>query len=138
MAKPKKKYSFILIGVLLIFLIVIKSFKSCIHFSSQNDFNNDSLNYKNEWRYHPLVFTKHARCRMFCRNISESEVKEIQHNGKINYSKSHSEDKPCASYAVEGDTPDGQHVRIVFGACEKETTVITCIDLETEHTCNCN
>ena len=35
---------------------------------------------------HPgkLIYTKHARCRMDCRHIDESEVDEIMANGRIN------------------------------------------------------
>ena len=34
-----------------------------------------------------IIFSKHARCRMACRHIDESEVKEIIKDGVINYSK---------------------------------------------------
>ena len=37
-------------------------------------------------RYNNLVITKHARCRMACRHIDESEIKEILQSGMlINY-----------------------------------------------------
>ena len=34
-----------------------------------------------------LIFSKHAKCRMDCRKIDESEVKEILKSGKINHKK---------------------------------------------------
>src|SRR5689334_9103439 len=39
---------------------------------------------------HPghLIYTKHARCRMGCRHIDESEVTEILEKGRVNYAKS--------------------------------------------------
>ena len=87
---------------------------------------------------HRLEYSKHATCRMACRNISESEVKEILQYGEVNYSKSQVHDKPCASYALEGKSSDGQQLRIVFAACDSVTKVITAIDLGLEKdTCSC-
>lgn len=86
-----------------------------------------------------LVYTKHARCRMDCRKIDESEVKEILEKGTINNDKSDPADKPCPSYALEGTTHDNQRVRIVFASCNTdEVKVVTCIDLDTDWECACN
>jgi hypothetical protein len=79
---------------------------------------------------------------MDCRDISESEVEYVLANGVINEAKSKEENDEaeghCPTYALEANTTDGQHVRIVFGACEKITKVITAIDLGVEHACSCN
>ena len=94
-----------------------------------------------DWRHHKIIYTSHARCRMECREISEAEVEYILANGIINESKSKEEDEEaeghCPTFALEGNTNDGQHVRIIFGACEKITKVITTIDLGEEHACDC-
>ena len=84
-----------------------------------------------------IEYTKHAKCRMDCRQISDEEVKKIMESGKINYRKSDLKDKPCPSYALEGITSDNQRVRIVFGQCDTKTKVITVIDLDTDWTCEC-
>jgi hypothetical protein len=86
-----------------------------------------------------INYSKHARCRMSCRHISESEVKDILKNGKINYSKSEIGDNPdCKKkYAVEGTTKDGQKVRIIFAPCQSEVTVVTVIDLGRDWECDC-
>jgi len=84
-----------------------------------------------------IEYTKHAKCRMECRKISDAEVKEIMQNGSINYRKSNVKAKPCPSYALEGRTSDDQRVRIVFGQCDEKTKVITVIDLETDWSCSC-
>ena len=85
-----------------------------------------------------LEYTRHARCRMDCRKISESEVKEIMLNGNINYRKSNVKASPCPVYAVEGTTTiDDQRVRIVFAQCDRKTKVVTCIDLDNEFNCAC-
>jgi len=85
-------------------------------------------------------YSKHARCRMDCRHISESEVMEILHNGRINYNKSEiGNNTECnRKYAVEGLTHDDQKVRIIFAPCNAEVTVVTVIDLGKEWTCDCN
>lgn len=88
---------------------------------------------------HPgqLIYTKHARCRMDCRHIDESEVQEILQKGRINYRKSEPAGRPDPKYALEGTTHDGQSVRIVFAPAKRGMVVITVIDLDTEWTCNC-
>ena len=83
-----------------------------------------------------LTFSKHAKCRMDCRKIDESEVKEILKNGKINYKKIQL-DKRGKTYPVEGFTQDKQHVRIVFAPKDDGLVVVTVIDLGTEWKCDC-
>ena len=84
-----------------------------------------------------LEYSKHAKCRMQCRKITEAEVEEVMLEGKINYNKSDIQNARCPRYAVEGVTMDDQKVRIVFAQCNEKTTVVTVIDLETEWTCHC-
>ena len=83
-----------------------------------------------------IVFSKHAKCRMDCRKIDESEVKEILKNGTINYKKIQN-DKRGKTYPVEGFTHDKQHVRIVFAPKDDGLVVVTVIDLDTEWKCDC-
>ena len=83
-----------------------------------------------------LIFSKHAKCRMDCRNIDESEVREILKNGIINHKKIQS-DKRGMTYPVEGLTHDKQRVRIVFAPKEDALVVVTVIDLDTEWKCDC-
>lgn len=86
-----------------------------------------------------INYSKHARCRMACRHISEQEVEDILKNGSINYRKSEIGDQPeCRrKYALEGNTNDGQRVRIIFAPCREEVTVVTVIDLGQDWTCDC-
>jgi hypothetical protein len=84
-----------------------------------------------------LIYTKHARCRMDCRHIDEAEVKEILQKGEINYSKSDPAARPDPKYALEGQTRDGQLVRIVFAPTSHGMVVITAIDLQREWACAC-
>jgi hypothetical protein len=84
-----------------------------------------------------FIYTKHARCRMDCRNIDETEVKEILQKGTINYQKSQYQNTDNPKYAVEGWSHDKQHLRIVFAPTEEAVVVVTCIDLENEFECHC-
>lgn len=89
---------------------------------------------------HPqkMHFSKHARCRMGCRHIDETEIKEILENGSINYHKSSLNGDPCRrKFAVEGPTKEGQRLRVIFAPCGNEMTVVTCIDLGVEWACDC-
>jgi Domain of unknown function (DUF4258) len=84
-----------------------------------------------------LQYSNHARCRMECRHITQSEVEETMRDGGINYRKSDIQNARCPRYALEDQTKEGQHVRIVFAQCDNYTEVVTVIDLDTEWTCDC-
>ena len=94
---------------------------------------------KRNWLQYPIRITKHARCRMDCRNIDMKDIQEALKSGKINYRKSEKgRDKKCPmKYAIEHFTSDGQEVRIVVGACETENVIITVIDLGKKRDFNC-
>ena len=91
-----------------------------------------------ELNRHPpkLIYSKHARCRMDCRHIDESEVEEILDEGTINYNKIEKNDKG-KSYPLEGITHDKQHVRIVFAPKKENLVVVTVIDLDKDWYCDC-
>jgi hypothetical protein len=84
-----------------------------------------------------LEYSKHAKCRMECRHISQAEVEDIMKTGTINYNKSDLQNARCPRYAVEGVTKDNQRVRFVFAQCNEKTEVVTVIDLDTEWQCHC-
>ena len=86
---------------------------------------------------HKIFYSKHARCRMDCRHIDESEVMEILQTGKLNEDKIE-EDNRGKTYPLEGVTHDRQHVRVVFAPKQDELVVVTVIDLDKEWECNCN
>ena len=83
-----------------------------------------------------IVYSKHARCRMNCRFIDESEVKEILQDGVLNEDKIEVSNKG-KSYPLEGRTHDGQRVRIVFAPQGEKLVVVTVIDLEKDYKCDC-
>ena len=85
-----------------------------------------------------LEYTIHARCRMDCREVTEAEVREILEKGRVDLSKSNLHDKPCPTYALEGYSREGQHLRVIFAPCREVTRVVTCIDLDKKWECNCD
>jgi hypothetical protein len=84
-----------------------------------------------------LIFTKHARCRMGCRHIDGDEIREVLRNGTINWQKSDLRGDPDPKYAVEGDTHDGQRVRLIIAQSFRGSVVVTVIDLGEEWKCDC-
>jgi len=85
-----------------------------------------------------LIYTRHARCRMDCRHISEDDIREVLREGHINEAKSKQESGKCPAYAIEEDRhKDGVRLRIVFAKCDHETKVVTCIDRDHEFECEC-
>jgi hypothetical protein len=88
---------------------------------------------------HPahLYYTKHALCRMDCRNITKDEINEIMHKGIINFNKSFRNDRPCPTFALQGQTSDGDKLRVIFAQCSDETKVVTCYNLEQDFECHC-
>ncbi|MBI1344220.1 MAG: DUF4258 domain-containing protein [Terrimonas sp.] len=84
-----------------------------------------------------IEYSNHARCRMKCRHITQAEVQAIMQEGKINYKKSDIQNPRCPRYALEGRTTDEQRVRVIFAQCDKSTTVVTVIDLDTDYKCDC-
>jgi hypothetical protein len=84
-----------------------------------------------------LNYTKHARCRMGCRQISEGDIKEIMKKGIINFNRSNRRDQPCPTFALQGRTRDSEYIRVIFSQCSQETKVVTCYNLEQDFECQC-
>lgn len=130
----------ILIIILAVLFLVVKQ---CNNNPSDKPTENKPTNTKESKGLNrnpsAINYSKHARCRMDCRHISEGEVREILTDGKINYAKSEIGNNPdCKKkYAVEGKTRDQQRVRIIFAPCQTEVTVVTVIDLGKEWECDC-
>lgn len=90
-----------------------------------------------ELRSQSLEYSNHATCRMECRHISEKEIKEVLNSGSVNYGKSNVQDKPCGTYAVEGEI-DSKKLRIIVADCDTISRIITVIDLNLEKdSCDC-
>lgn len=136
----KKILPFILLIGLAIIAIAINNYNSnpSVITPSSKDKNPASPSKGLNRNPSNINYSKHARCRMECRHITETEVKQILEDGKINYTKSELKGEDCSKkYAVEGLTRDKQHVRMIFAPCQSEVTVVTVIDLDKEWPCSC-
>ncbi|MCS7073709.1 MAG: DUF4258 domain-containing protein [Bacteroidia bacterium] len=94
---------------------------------------------KRQWSSYPIRVSKHARCRMDCRDISMEEVKDAIENGQINYKKSEKgrDDKCPMKYAFERRTKSNKRIRVVVAACETENVIVTVINLDKNRDFNC-
>lgn len=129
--KNKNWLPYFLLGVMVIVAVYLKK---CNQTSNSNT-NNNSENVRFSRNVAELYFTKHARCRMKCRSITQKEVREILAEGTINYNKSNLQSSRGAEYALEGTTSDRQHVRIIFSPKKRHMTVVTVIDLDKDWEC---
>ncbi len=130
----------ILSVVLLAIVVIALTLKRCDAISDRQKYAAPSSGKKHSPlnKKAVLKYSKHAKCRMACRMVDESEVNEMLENGTINYSKSYLSGDDCnKKYAVEGVSHDKQHLRIIFAPCGQTITVVTVIDLDTEWSCNC-
>jgi hypothetical protein len=140
---PKKLLPVAFLIVLVIAALFIKRSKNVLPEKAERTSSSERRNTGNkEVRFNRSVakfyFTKHARCRMSCRHITQQEVKEILAEGVINYNKSNLDDPKGPTYALEGMTDDRQNVRIIFAPKQQHMSVVTVIDLDVEHQCDCN
>lgn len=119
----------------LITIIIIVAAGFWLKIQHNNDLTKSNDAFRNTTH---LILTKHARCRMDCRHITEKEIIEIVHDGKINYAKSGKGSKGYDTYALEGYSSEHQHVRVVVAPEDDGLVVITCIDLDNEWACNCD
>jgi len=142
----KKAAPIILVAILAVLLFVIRQCKHEANTRSRATVTNKETKKDQgtvdrdkgfDRRISYLEYSKHAKCRMQCRKISQAEVEGIMKEGKINYNKSDLQNARCPRYAVEGITGDNQMTRIVFAQCNDKTTVVTVIDLDTEWSCDC-
>ncbi len=90
----------------------------------------------NRHPYH-LDYSHHALCRMQCRHISQTDIKEVMEKGIINLNKTNLNAHPCPVIALQGYTPDGRDLRIIFAQCTEDTKVITCYNLDEDPICHC-
>ena len=135
----KKAAPYIILVVLAVVAIAIRNCSTTANPSTKKTTKTVETNVRGLNRNPANIsYSKHAKCRMNCRQISEAEVVDILRNGTINYNKSDLKGADCnKKYAVEGISKDAQKLRIIFAPCSNEVTVITCIDLGKEWECAC-
>lgn len=97
-----------------------------------------------------IYFSKHAVCRMECRQIRTTDVEQVLQTGIVNLKRSSNvattqlilfasqipyQYRDCVSrYSLE-QFIKSRNIRIVISACHNRCFVITCIDLENYWPC---
>ena len=92
-----------------------------------DEFRLEQENIRDRLKSKPLSVTDHGACRMDCRFVSQSDVKNALAKGSL--SKKHST-FPERKFAFENG-----RVRAIFGENKDATTVVTVIDVDTDHPC---
>ena len=76
-----------------------------------------------------FLVSKHARIRMFQRNVSTDEIKDVVLNGDI--IEEYLTDKPCPSVLILGFS-GGSPYHVVIAQCEDHVRIITVYKPETD------
>ena len=133
----KKAFPYILLAIMIVAALFIKRCRNGKGTGPSVTTHEVDRNNGLDRRTSFIEYTQHARCRMDCRQVTQEEVQYILQNGQINYRKSEASGRPCPTYALEGYSPEKQHLRIVFAQCDNKTKVVTCIDLDHDFECHC-
>ena len=137
-----KKYApYILLalaGVFLMFVLTHQRKSNSGNVREQITVTANAVNSNEGFSRHPekIIYTKHARCRMDCRHITESEVLEILATGEVNTRKIE-QDERGKTYPIDGKTKGDKLVRIVVAPKGNDLVVVTVIDLDADHLCDC-
>ena len=123
--------------VKLIAFVILGGFTLISKKGSQNFSDGFFQTFDKDTSQSNIVLTKHAECRMKCREIRIEEIQDALKNGRINQRKSNSKAKPCPVKAFEKKSLDGPKIRVVAAKCQDATKIITVIDLENEYNCYC-
>ena len=118
------------VGFVLAFVATAATAFACALFRAKKEdetFRLEQEHIRDRLKSKPLSVTDHGACRMDCRFISQSDVKNALAKGSL--SKKHST-FPERKFAFENG-----RVRAIFGENKDATTVVTVIDVDTDHPC---
>jgi hypothetical protein len=144
----KKRIPYFLLAILFVIALVVKHYRARQleeinspsvqnapqkNGTAENKQNNLDVFRDAEAKY---FFTKHARCRMACRKITQQEIKEIVRKADVNYNKSELDAERGPKYALEGYTLKyRQHIRVIVAPTQKHLSIVTVIDLDEDWAC---
>lgn len=135
----KKLIPYLILAVLFVIALLVKNYRTeTAEVEGQVDTSNPARQSLDIFRDADAeyFFTKHARCRMDCRNITQKEVKEIVRKAEVNYNKSDLQAKEGPKYALEGYTErDSQHIRVIVAPKQRHLSIVTVIDLDKDWEC---
>lgn len=136
----KKLKVYLVLGVLFLGVLAIRHYQSkgVVEKNGQSESSRSTRNNLDVFRdpEAKYFFTKHARCRMTCRSITQKEVKEIVRKADVNYTKSDLDAAQGSKYAIEGYTSkDRQHIRVIVAPKQRHLSIVTVIDLDKNWEC---
>lgn len=101
-----------------------------------NNITTEAVNTNEGFSRNPvnIIYTKHARCRMECRRITEDEVKQIIATGKAKIDNI-AEGQKGPKYRLDGRTKEDKMVRIVVAPKRDDLVIVTVMDLDTDWPC---
>jgi hypothetical protein len=106
-------------GAKIIFFLIVLLFAIALIFRWQEPVRKEAFNRNPK----ELIYTKHALCRMDCRQISKKDIDEVMKKGIINYNRSNRREAPCPVYAVQARISSGEYLRVIFAQCDDVTKV---------------
>jgi hypothetical protein len=85
-----------------------------------------------------ISFSKEGICWIECIKISTDDIKLALKNGDVNYSKSEVHARPYPTYAVDGYTKTGQHLRILIANLADTSRITKILNLSSANeSCHC-
>jgi Domain of unknown function (DUF4258) len=132
-----KKYApYIVLLIAGILLFFVKRHQRGGNTNNNVEVTTDAVNTAEGFSRHPenIIYTKHARCRMDCRHITEEEIKEILATGKLKTDKIDETEKG-KTYPLDGRTKQDKMVRIVVAPKKNDLVIVTVIDLDKDWQC---
>lgn len=132
MLKKYAPYIILLVAALLLFYV-----KRHQRGGSENvNVTTEAVNTNEGFSRNPahIIYTKHSRCRMECRHITEDEVKQIIATGKAKEDNV-AEGQKGPKYKLDGRTKDDKMIRIVVAPKKDGLVIVTVMDLDTDWPC---
>ncbi len=120
-------------GAKIVFFLIVILFVIALIFRWQEPVRKEAFNRNPK----ELVYTKHALCRMVCREISKEDIDEVIKKGAINFNRSNRREAPCPVFAIQARISTGEYLRVIFAQCDDVTKVVTGYNLEQDFDCYC-
>lgn len=120
-------------GAKIVFFLIVILFAIALIFRWQESVRKEAFNRNPK----ELVYTKHALCRMDCREISKEDIDEVIKKGAINFNRSNRREAPCPVFAIQARISSGEYLRVIFAQCDDVTKVVTGYNLEQDFDCYC-
>jgi Domain of unknown function (DUF4258) len=102
--------------------------------------NGAACEFQNRIAATELDYSKHARCRMKCRDIDQDLVEDVYRNGSLNCDKSDPGGTKDGSprYALELEDGGRGRVRIIVADNDGTHVIVTVIRLDEKDQCACH